>query len=82
MKLVGVEKNDFTTKSGEKITGFNCFFSRPIDTNRGKGVAVERIYVSDARLAANGFDPLANIGKDVAVLYNRYGKVARIAVDG
>ena len=82
MKLLGAEKNDFTSKSGEKITGFNCFFSRPIDPSRGKGVAVERIYVSDARLAANGFDPLANVGKDVAVLYNRYGKVARIAVDG
>ena len=82
MKLLGAEKNDFTSKNGEKIMGFNCFFSRTIDPNRGKGVAVERVYVSDARLAANGFDPLANIGKDVAVLYNRYGKVARIAVDG
>ena len=82
MKLIGAEKNDFTLKTGEAIKGYNCYLSHPVDSGRGKGVAVERIYITDSKLAANGIDILAVIGKDVTVLYNRYGKVARIAVDG
>ena len=81
LKLIGYERNDFTVKnSGEVITGYNIYMSRSITQERGKGQAVERFYMTDAKLNSNGFDLGGALGKDVNVYYNRWGKVERICL--
>ena len=81
-KLIGYERSDFTVKeTGTAITGYNLYLSRNIVSDKGKGQAVERVYLTDAKLAANDFNPSAALGKDVSVYYNRWGKVERICLD-
>lgn len=81
-KLIGYERSDFAVKeTGTAITGYNVYLARCIVSDRGKGQAVERVYLTDAKLAANDFDPSGALGKDVSVYYNRWGKVERICLD-
>ena len=79
-KVIGFQRSDFTVRgSGESITGYSVFLSRPIEGNDGKGLSAERVYLSDGKLAACGFDLANAVGKAVIVSYNRYGKVQSLA---
>lgn len=81
MKVTGFERSDFTLKdTGERVTGFNVYLSRTISSDRGRGQAVERVYMSDRKLTEQNINLEALHGKDVIVSYSRYGKVQNITL--
>ena len=80
MTIIGYERSTFIAKgSTTEITGYTVYLSRPIVSKDGQGVAVDRIYITDAKLAACGFKLDGSVGKEVEVLYSRYGKVMSLA---
>jgi hypothetical protein len=82
MKISGFARNNFVLRdSGTQITGYNVYLSTPVNPALGEGEQVDRIYLSDAKLAACGVDIKEAYGKDVTVYYNRYGKVASLVVN-
>lgn len=80
MKVVGVERSDFSTADGKAITGCNVYIARDIAANKGKGQAVERIYLSDAKVEKMGIDLMATVGKEIQPYYNRFGKVDQLVL--
>ena len=80
MKLVGIERSDFKTQDGKPITGCNVYISREIASAKGKGQAVERLYVTDDKAATMSIDLAAAVGKEVQIYYNRYGKADQIVL--
>ena len=81
MKLSGFERNDFRVRdTGEVITGYNVFVSRPISTERGRGQATERVYISDRRIEENRIKLEEMIGKEILINYNKYGKPQTIVL--
>ena len=80
MKIIGFERSDFSTADGKSITGCNVYISRDIAPGKGKGQAVERIYLSDAKAEKMGIDLAADVGKNIQVFYNRFGKVDQITL--
>ena len=81
MTLLGFQRSDFTLRDGSAtITGFNIYLAQPIPADKGKGRSVERFYVTDAKISACGFDLTAAVGKEVAVRFNRFGKIDSLAV--
>lgn len=78
MKLIGFYRNDFDVKEGQHITGYNVYVATEIDPRRGKGVSVERVYLSDAKLARGGIELEKLLDHQIKVYYNRYGKVENI----
>lgn len=81
MKILGYERNDFKV-DGKDISGYYVYLSHPAIGNDSKGQIVERVYLSDQKLAANSLVLSEALGKSVTVIWNRYGKVQRIALDG
>ncbi len=81
MKIVGFERSDFTVKeSGDRITGFNVYIGRQIVADRGRGQAVDRIYLSDRKISESNIHLEELQGKEVVISYNRYGKVQTIVL--
>ena len=79
MKVIGIEKSSFTSKeTGALIEGSNVDITYSIDQTKGKGVAAERIYITDAKASAMDVDLSTLVGKEVVVVYNRYGRVQSI----
>lgn len=82
MTVIGYERSDFVAKeTGAEVKGVQLYLARAIVPDKGKGNAVDRVYLTDAKLAANHFDPAGAIGKNVALYYNRWGKVERISLE-
>jgi|GEM_PF-815440 len=82
MKLIGFERADFKIRAtGEEVTGMQLYLARSITPDKGEGSAVERVYLTDRKLATNNFDPMSALGKDVVLYYNRWGKIERITLD-
>lgn len=74
MKLEGYKRSNFTAKeSGSLVTGYNLYLSYPVTGEDACGIAFERIYMSDSKLAKCGYKP--HVGDEVNVTYNRFGKV-------
>lgn len=81
MKVIGFKKSDFKTTEGNMIHGVNLYLGYPLRGEDCGGMAVERYYMTDAKLAANGYTP--RVDDTVEVAYNRYGKLESIrAVKG
>lgn len=81
MKVVGYARSNFMAKdSGNEITGYNIYITSPINPTTGKGVSCDRIYLTDAKLAASNVDIAGIIGREVTVYFNRYGKPMSISV--
>ncbi len=78
--VIGFEKNDFRTKDGKEISGYNVYLSDDIEETKGLGCRVERVYLSDSKIAANGIDLDSLYEHEVAISYNRWGKVDEIIV--
>lgn len=74
MKIIGYKRADFKTKDGAKVTGFNVYVENEIDPQHGKGVQVDRIYLSDNKLARESISLEELLNKEVKIYYNRYGK--------
>lgn len=82
MKFVGYNRGDFIFKDGTAIKGVNVYIMTEIDKTRGDGFAVERIYLTDAKLERGNIDLASLLNREVMVYYNRYGKAEKIvAVD-
>lgn len=75
MKVVGIRKVDFTAQDGNRISGVSLFCSYPI-TKNGEGFAVDKIFLSDKKMADCGYFP--EVGDEIGVNYNRFGKVDSI----
>lgn len=80
MEVIGYERNCFRTKDNTEVSGYNLYLTVPVAAEVGKGTAAERIYLSDAKLAATGIDIDKLVGREVQVIYNRNGKVSRICM--
>lgn len=74
MKIIGYKRTDFKAKDGTKITGYNVFVENEINPQQGKGVQVERIYLSDNKLTRESINLDAMLNKEVKIYYNRFGK--------
>lgn len=76
MKVIGIREVNFTTPDGKQISGYSLFCSYPISGN-GQGVAVDRVFLSDKKIAACCYLP--ELDDEINVHYNRWGKVETVA---
>lgn len=73
MELVGYKETKFTAQdTGEVIEGINLYLTGPQDYV--EGVACERVFLTKKKL--DGYVP--EIGDEIELVYNRYGKVDKI----
>lgn len=79
MKIIGKRTVSFDAQDGKHISGVSLFCSYPI-TKNGEGVGVEKIFLSDSKLAYCGYFP--ELGDEINVQYNRYGKVESVSQVG
>ena len=81
MKIIGIRKSDFPTKTGEMIKGYNVYGSYGMDPRHGQGQSAKHFYLSERKLSMmNGIDPFSLLGHEVKLYYNRYGKVDTVEV--
>ena len=78
MKMIGYRRADFTTTDKIEITGYNVYIATEIDPRSGAGVSVERMYLSDAKIARENLDLEKLLGRKIKVYYNRFGKIDSI----
>jgi len=78
--MIGYRRADFATKDGTEIKGYNVYIATEIDPRNGAGVMVERMYLSDAKIAREHIDLEKIIGREIRVYYNRYGKIDSIVL--
>lgn len=83
MKVIGVRKVSFDgrdrdtgKKTGEKIEGFNIYYSEPISDKVGTGDSADRFFMTDKRMEQLGYYP--KVGDEIRLLYNRYGKIESV----
>lgn len=79
MKLIGIQRIDYTNKNGYHVLGYKLHTSVPAKTNDCIGEITEAIFVSDQAFAT--CDELA-VGDSISVAYNKYGKVTGVSVIG
>ena len=79
MKLIGIQRVDYTNKNGYHVMGSKLHASVPAKTNDCIGEITEAIFVSDQVFAS--CDQLA-VGDEISVAYNKYGKVTGVSVIG
>ena len=80
-KVTGIMRNNFKPRGTDtEITGVNIYLGSPIDPTKGKGTATEKVYLSDRKIEENHLDLENLLGKNVRVLYNKFGKVETIEV--
>lgn len=75
--FLGVQRIDFTNReSGERIQGWNFWFSEPAD-NRGTGVIpFKKFYNDDAMQSLGGVDQFKGREfQEVAIEFGRTGRV-------
>lgn len=77
MKLIGIKRVDYVSqKSGKRVLGWNLFLTYPLqDSNLEQGFGCEREFVSESILDVAPWDL---IGKELTILYNKYGNVDSI----
>jgi len=76
MKIIGKVRSDFTGRDGATVKGQNFYATYPLSGAGAKGLGCERFYITDARLAQNGYEP--QIGAEGTVMYTKQGKVAAL----
>ena len=69
MTVTGIEHCQFVNKKGEEVRFDRITLYRDIPADRGEGQAAEVITCSTEKSAG------LELGDEVEVLYNRYGKV-------
>lgn len=79
MKLIGIQRVDYTNKNGYHILGYKLHTSTPAKTNDSIGEITDVVFVSDQVFSTCG--DLA-VGDDVSIAYNKYGKVSAVSVVG
>ena len=79
MKLIGMQRVDYTNKSGYHVLGNKLYLSTPATGNDCIGELIDTVFVSDS--VFDTIDHIA-IGDEVSVFYNKYGKVSAVSVIG
>ena len=79
MKLIGIQRVDYTNKNGYHVMGYKLHMSTPATRNDCIGEITDTEFVSDPVFAT--CDHLA-VGDEVAIAYNKYGKVSAVSVIG
>lgn len=79
MKLIGIQRVDYTNKNGYHVMGYKLHLSTPAQRNDSIGEITEVVFVSDHVFAT--CDHLA-VGDEVAIAYNKYGKLSTVSVIG
>ena len=77
MKLIGIQRVDYTNKNGYHILGYKLHTSAPAKTNDSIGEITDAVFVSDQVFAS--CDQLA-VGDEISIAYNKYGKVFAVSV--
>lgn len=76
MKVIGMKESNFVTKEGTQIEGFNIYLTYALTGDNAKGCGCNRVYITRAKLENGGYMP--ELGDEVTLTYNRFGKVAAI----
>jgi hypothetical protein len=79
MKLIGIQRVDYTNKNGYHVTGYKLHTSIPARTNDCIGEFTEAIFVSE-QVFLNCAQ--LSVGDEISVAYNKYGKVTGVSVIG
>lgn len=79
MKLIGIQRVDYTNKNGNHVLGYRLHTSTPAKSDDAIGEITEGIFVSDQVFGT--CDHLA-VGDSIFVVYNKYGKVTGVSVNG
>ena len=79
MKLIGIQRVDYTNKNGYHVLGYKLHTSTPAKSDDAIGEITEAVFVSDS--AFSTCDHLA-VGDEVSIAYNKYGKVTGVSVIG
>ena len=79
MKLIGIQRVDYTNKGGYHVMGYKLHMSTPATRNDSIGEITDTEFVSDQVFAT--CDQLA-VGDEISIAYNKYGKVSAVSVIG
>lgn len=79
MKLIGIQRVDYTNKNGYHILGYKLHTSIPAKSEDAIGEITEPVFVSDQVFGT--CDQLA-VGDEISIAYNKYGKVTAVSVVG
>lgn len=72
MKVIGYKEMDFSAQDGTHIKGYKVFCT--FDDDKAVGSACESFFVSEKKAA--GWVP--EIGEEIEIVYNKYGKIDRV----
>ena len=79
MKLIGIQRVDYTNKNGIRILGYKLHCSTTAKSSDAIGEITEAVFVSDQ--IYDMCDHFA-VGDEISVAYNKYGKVTCVSVVG
>ena len=79
MKLIGIQRVDYTNKNGYHIVGYKLHTSTPAKFGDAIGEITDAVFVSEQTFTA--CDQLA-VGDEISIAYNKYGKVSAVSVVG
>lgn len=79
MKLIGIQRVDYTNKNGYHVVGYKLHTSTLAMRDDCIGELTEAVFVADSVFAT--CDHLA-VGDEISIAYNKYGKVTAVSVVG
>ena len=79
MKLIGIQRVDYTNKNGYHVLGYKLHMAAPATRNDSIGEITDIVFVSDQ--VFGDCDHLA-VGDEISIAYNKYGKVTAVSVIG
>lgn len=74
-KVIGIQHRKYTNKSGKEVEGYNLFLTYDDKTVNGLGALRE--WVNPEMME----ESMVNVGDEIELLYNRWGRVDRISVN-
>ena len=79
MKLIGIQRVDYTNKNGYHVLGYKLHTSTPAKFDDAIGEITEAVFVSEQVFCS--CEHLA-VGDEISIAYNKYGKVTAVSVVG
>ena len=79
MKLIGIQRVDYTNNNGYHILRYKLHTSTPAKTNDSIGEITDAVFVSDQVFST--CDQLA-VGDEISIAYHKYGSVSAVSVLG
>ena len=77
--VVGVRRNDFQPKDGDKIEGYSVYVTHTDDNV--DGLVAERFFLSDRKLRNDVGGWIPKVGQTFNMSFNRYGRPDEIRVN-